>query len=68
MENAKELNQMYKCGYLAGLEDGIRRYAIWKDGEQRVGVMQKPLSQVLVDAMKEKVIVPFVDDVPGKFI
>ena len=36
-----------------GLCDGIRRYAVWNDGEQRVGVMQKPLHEVLAKAKTE---------------
>ena len=35
--------QLYKDGY----SDAVTEYAVWKDGEQFVGVLQKPLSQVL---------------------
>lgn len=58
-ERAKELNQMYRSGYLAGLEEGIRRYAIWSDGEQRVGCMRTPLKKVLEQLPSESVICPF---------
>jgi hypothetical protein len=40
-------NESWKIGYIEGLKEGIRRYAIWKDGVQMVGVMQRPLSEVL---------------------
>lgn len=34
--------KFYKHGYKAG----VAEYAVWKDGEQRVGVMQRPLRKV----------------------
>lgn len=34
-------------GFVMGLEEGIRMYAIWKDGVQLVGAMQRPLAEVL---------------------
>jgi hypothetical protein len=30
-----------------GYKDAVCNYAVWKDGEQLVGVMQRPLKQVL---------------------
>ena len=33
--------------YDAGWRDAVRLYAVWHDGSQLVGVMEKPLNQVL---------------------
>ncbi len=33
--------------YVKGWAEGVRLYAIWKDGEQFVGVKRKPLFDVL---------------------
>ena len=35
------------AAYRAGMVNGIRAYAFWKDGEQLVGVMRRPLREVL---------------------
>lgn len=35
--------------YVAGLTEGITRYAVWRDGVQRVGIMEKPLGEVIED-------------------
>ena len=37
----------------SGVKDGIRRFAVWKDGEQFVGVTEKPLAVVLSEVDKE---------------
>lgn len=55
----QQLNKIYRSGFLAGLEEGIRRYAIWKDGEQKVGCLQKPLKEVLSSLQCENVVKPF---------
>ena len=36
-----------KAGFVMGLEEGIRTYAIWKDGTQVVGCLETPLKEVL---------------------
>jgi len=35
--------------YNAGWADAVRLYAVWKNGEQLVGVMERPLGAVLSD-------------------
>jgi hypothetical protein len=42
--------------YRAGMKNGIREYAVWKDGAQLVGVMRRPLKDVLaqVDAVSDR--------------
>lgn len=35
------------AAYRAGMKNGIREYAVWKDGERLVGVMRVPLRHVL---------------------
>ena len=44
-----------KHPYLAGLEDGIKRFAYWKDGEQYVGTCGTRLADALTEAMREPV-------------
>jgi len=36
-----------------GVKAGIEMYAIWKDGEQLVGALQKPLKEALEDVDRE---------------
>lgn len=36
-----------KAGFALGLEEGIRMFAIHKDGQQLVGCLQRPLADVL---------------------
>jgi hypothetical protein len=38
------------------MKNGIREYAVWKDGAQLVGVMRRPLKDVLaqVDAVSDR--------------
>jgi len=38
-----------EVAYDAGWADGVRLYAVWKDGEQLVGVMRRPLKTVLAE-------------------
>lgn len=44
-----ELNKQYR----AGLTEGIRRFAWWKDGEQFVGICGTRLKQAMEDVEKE---------------
>ena len=41
--------------YRAGLKKGILEYATWKDGQEVVGIMRRPLLEVLaaVDAIPD---------------
>lgn len=39
--------------YREGIKDGITRYAVWKNGEQLVGVSARPLAQVLAEVELE---------------
>jgi len=43
----------HRVSFLKGKIDGIRDYAIWKNGEQLVGCRQKPLHEVLEPYEKE---------------
>lgn len=38
-----------EIAYRMGYEDALRNYAIWKNGEQLVGALQKPLKTVLAE-------------------
>ena len=49
------LNRGLEGSYREGYTDGVSNYAIWKDGEQLVGCMQRPLKQVLAEFAKEKI-------------
>lgn len=43
----------YEKGYRQGYIDAITNYAVWRDGEQYVGVLQTPLKEV-IEEVKEK--------------
>ena len=38
---------LHRIGFLEGAIEGIRLYAIWRNGEQKVGCLEKPLKEVL---------------------
>lgn len=42
-----EVLSLINDAYRRGWERGVSDYAVWKDGEQMVGVMQKTLSKVI---------------------
>lgn len=44
-----------EIAYRMGYEDAIRNYATWKDGEQLVGAMQRPLKQVLAEFANKEI-------------
>lgn len=46
-QSSKVILQLIVESYRRGLKDGVIRYAIWKDGEQFVGIQQRPLRDVL---------------------
>lgn len=46
VENVRQ--QAYREGYI----DAVRNYAVWKNGEQLVGVQQRPLPEVLEEIEK----------------
>lgn len=48
-ENVQEVQAFYR-----GVEEGIRRYAIYKNGQQFVGALQRPLAQVLAEVEQER--------------
>ena len=50
----KVLEKIYKEGY----KDAVRNYAVWNNGDQFVGVLKKPLENVLeeVDASKVPIV------------
>ena len=37
----------HRKGFLEGVIEGITLYAIWRNGEQLVGCMERPLKEVL---------------------
>lgn len=43
-----------RIGFLEGMIEGITIYAIWKDGSQKVGCLEKPLKEVLIPYRGEK--------------
>lgn len=43
----QEADYKLEIAYRIGYEDAIRNYAVWKNGEQLVGAMQRPIKQVL---------------------
>ena len=45
-----------RIGFLQGIIEGIRLYAIWQNGEQVVGCLQRPIKEVLQ---------PYVDELAG---
>ena len=53
--NREAAEKIAVAAYRAGMKNGIREYAVWKDGEQLVGVMRRPLREVLaqVDAVSD---------------
>ena len=58
-EVREAVDKLILAGFRKGLKFGIGLYAVWKDGEQLVGIMHHPLSKVLaeVDAGKHDAIV-----------
>lgn len=40
-------NVAYRKGFLRGMIEGIKLYAVWKNGEQFVGVLRIPLKEAL---------------------
>ena len=45
--NAADLCRILEDAYRKGWEHGVRDFAIWRDGQQLVGCMEKPLHTVL---------------------
>ncbi|MFH1781850.1 MAG: hypothetical protein ABH835_04530 [Patescibacteria group bacterium] len=45
--------QVERIGFLKGAIEGITLYAIWRNGEQLVGCMEKPLQEVLAPYKEE---------------
>jgi len=52
-----EIERAMIAAYRAGMKDGITDYAIWKDGGQYVGALQRPLRDVLkkVDEIDDRI-------------
>lgn len=46
---ALDLRTLVLWAYRAGWARGVREYAVWRDGEQLVGVSEKPLADVLAE-------------------
>ena len=45
--------KLRRIGFLEGAIEGIRLYAIWKNGEQKVGCLETPLKEVLTPYQEE---------------
>lgn len=43
----------HRIGFLEGVIEGIELYAIWRDGQQLVGCMERPLKEVLAPYKEE---------------
>jgi len=39
--------------FIEGVIAGIEAYAVWRDGEQLVGIKQEPLKKVIEEVKKE---------------
>lgn len=52
-QSAKEREASHRIGFLEGAIEGIRLYAIWKDGTQLVGCLGKPLKEVIAPYQEE---------------
>ena len=54
--NREAAEKIAVAAYRAGMKNGVREYAVWKDGEQLVGVMRRPLREVLgaLDAVPDQ--------------
>ena len=44
---------IHRLGFLEGAISAITLYAIWRDGEQWVGAMERPIKQVLAPYREE---------------
>lgn len=44
-----------EIAYRMGYEDALRNYGIWRDGEQLIGAMQRPLREVLAEFKNKEV-------------
>lgn len=47
VDNAGKTDSRIEAAYDAGYIRAVSLYAVWKDGQQLVGIMQKPLSEVI---------------------
>lgn len=48
LEHADDSNLWYKC-WANGFNASIKLYATWKDGEQLVGALQRPIKECLLE-------------------
>ncbi len=46
-EMSKQEQIMHRIGFLEGAIEGITFYAIWRNGRQLVGCLERPLKEVL---------------------
>ena len=53
--NREAAEKIAVAAYRAGMKNGIREYAVWKDGEQLVGIMRRPIREVFdaLDAVSD---------------
>jgi len=48
----QEIADVFDRIFFMGWEHGVTQYAVWKDGTQYVGILQKPLHAVLKEGPK----------------
>lgn len=48
-----KIEKIGRVAFLSGVIEGIRLYAVWKNGAQLVGVMQRPLAEVIKPYQEE---------------
>ena len=47
MKYWKEIYGTRSNEFIEGVIEGVRAYAVWKDGKEHVGVQQQPLKDVI---------------------
>lgn len=50
-EKQDTLDEAYRRGYI----DALSNYAVWRDGQQYVGVLARPLKEVIEEVRQSKV-------------
>lgn len=47
------IGELCEMAFLAGYCHGVKNFAVWKDGQQLVGALQKPLEEILATAIDD---------------
>lgn len=48
----KNIKKAFDTGYVQGLIDATKEWSVWNDGERTIGVMRKPLNDVIEEIVK----------------